>query len=150
ETPQKLKNRLGHAAYFVSAATALKSIHPIKVRIRTEEGFEMEDDVIFCAVSNSISLAGAIKLRRREVGLNDGVFELMIVSYPRNILEVRNKVMRLLTRDFTHEDVHLMRTRRAEFTFTEEVPWTVDGEYAGAHQTVVIENVHNAVQIFRR
>lgn len=149
-TPQRLKNKLGHAAYFVTAAQAVKEIQPIRTRIKTAEGFTLEDDLIFCSISNSISLAGSIKLRRRDVGLNDSYFELLVIKYPRGISDLTDKVVRILARDFGKEDVHIVRTRKAEFSFEDEIPWTVDGEYAGANESVVIENVHNAVQIFRR
>jgi len=151
ETPQSLKNRLGRAAYFVDAARVLKNVHPIRVHIKTEEGFEAEEDVILCGVSNSVSIAGLLKLPRRDVGLNDGLFELMMIRYPRNASELTSRMAALLARDFDREDVKLVRTRRAEFTFEDSgEPWTIDGEYGGAHENVVIENIHNAVQVFRR
>jgi YegS/Rv2252/BmrU family lipid kinase len=150
DTPQKLKNRLGHAAYFISAAAAVKGIHPIRTRIETAEGFVLDDDVIFCSLSNSVSLAGSIKIPRREVGLNDGLFELLTIRWPRSAAELSRCIAALLARDFKHGDIKLIRTRRAQFTFQESIPWTVDGEYAGAHGNVVIENIRNAVQVFRR
>ena len=150
DTSQKLKNQLGRMAYFAAAPAALKNIRPMRVQIKTEEGYEAEEDTIFCGVSNSTSIAGLIKLSRREVGLNDGMFELMMVRYPKNAAELSSRIMAILAKDFSRDDVKMVRTRRAEFTFEDGVPWTVDGEYAGIHESVVIENIHNAVQVFRR
>ena len=150
ETPQKMKNRFGRAAYFMQVPGAIRAVHPIRTRVVTDEGEELEDDLILCAVSNSVSIAGVVKLPRRLVGLNDGKFELLLVRYPRSAGEFTASVGRLLSKNFKDEDVRLLHTRRAEFTFEESVPWTIDGEYAGAHESVVIENIHNAVQIFRR
>ncbi len=149
ETPQALKNMLGRAAYFVEAVEAVRKLHPIHVHIKTAEGFETEEDVIFAGTSNSISLAGSIKLSRRDVGLNDGLFELLVIRYPKHASDVAKAVRKILSKDYT-DNVRLLRTRHAEWTFDEPVPWTIDGEFAGVHQYVEIENVHNAVQVFRR
>jgi YegS/Rv2252/BmrU family lipid kinase len=148
-TPQRLKNQLGHAAYVVAAAAAIKDIRPIPVHIKTAEGYEAEEDVIFCGVSNSVSMAGSLKIRRREVGLNDGLFELIKIRYPRSFSELVQRISLALARDYRHDEVKMVRTRHAQFTFEEGVPWTVDGEYGGTHESVVIENIHNAVQVFR-
>lgn len=149
ETSQKLKNRLGRAAYFFQAPASLRNVAPIATRLKTAEGFEFEGDVIFCGISNSVSIAGTIKLPRSLVGLNDGRFELLLVRYPKTAGEFATSVKNLLTKNFTG-DVMMIHTARAEFSFEGNVPWTIDGEYAGAHESVVIENIHNAVQIFRR
>ncbi|MDR1927838.1 MAG: YegS/Rv2252/BmrU family lipid kinase [Oscillospiraceae bacterium] len=150
DTPQKLKNRLGHTAYLVQATKAVKDIHPIPLRVKTAEGFEAQGEYVFCSVSNSTSIAGVVKLNRRDVGLNDGKFELLLVKYPKNAAEWAKRIKEILLRQFRGEEIQLLHTSRAEFEFEDMVPWTLDGEYAGAHDAAVVENIHNAVQIFRR
>jgi YegS/Rv2252/BmrU family lipid kinase len=151
ETPQALKNRLGHAAYLITAAKAVKAIHPIKVAVKTAEGFEAEGEYALISVTNSTSIAGTIKLHRREVGLNDGKLELLLIPYPANAAAWAKTISNVLARHFNTANVQLLHTRRAEFTFEDAmVPWTIDGEYGGAHEHVVIEDAHNAIQIFRR
>ena len=150
-TPQKMKNRWGRAAYFSQAPAALRGIHPIRLQVRTAEGFEDEGEFIFCAINNSTSIAGLVKLNRSLVGLNDGRFELLLVRYPKSAVKFTATVSKLLARKFDKDDnMRLLQTSRAEFIFEAPEPWTVDGEFAGLHSEVVIENVHNAVQIFRR
>ena len=150
-TPQKMKNRWGRAAYFLQAPAALRGIHPIHLKVSTAEGLEEEGDFIFCAVSNSTSIAGSIKLSRRVVRLNDGRFELLLIRYPKSFAELATTVTRVIAKDFNRDDnLRLLQTRRVEITFDEPEPWTLDGEDAGSHTHVVVENVHNAVQVFRR
>jgi len=151
DTPQKLKNRWGRFAYFAQAPSAIRGIHPIRMQVKTAEGVETEGEFIFCAVSNSTSIAGTIKLDRSVVGLNDGRFELILVRYPHTASELATWLTRLAARKFNMDDnVRLLQTRRAEFLFEAPEPWTVDGEYAGLHAQAVVENVHNPVQVFRR
>ena len=150
-TPQKLKNRMGRMAYFAQAPVAVRGIHPIQMRVRTAEGFEAEGRYIFCAVSNSTSIAGTLKLSRSVVGLNDGRLEMILVRYPNSAGELLSSVAKLAGKQFNKDDnVRLIQTRRVEFFFDSPEPWTVDGEDAGKHTHVVVENVHNAVQVFRR
>ncbi|MCL2301169.1 MAG: diacylglycerol kinase family lipid kinase [Firmicutes bacterium] len=150
-TPQAMKNRWGRAAYFLQAPAALRGIHPIRMKVSTAEGFEEEGDFIFCAVSNSTSIAGTIKLSRSVVRLNDGRFELLLARYPKNLADVASMVSRVVLQQSNKDDrVRLLQTRRVEFEFGQPEPWTIDGEDAGTHTHVVVENVHNAVQVFRR
>ena len=149
-TPQKLKNRMGHMAYFAAAPKAIKSVHPIPTRIKTAEGYEAEGVYALISVTNSISIAGMIKLHRNEVGLNDGKFELLLIPYPADLGAWTRGIANLLARQYHTEGVQLLHTAHVEFEFGELVPWTVDGEDGGAHRRVEIENVHNAIQIFRR
>ena len=150
-TPQAMKNKWGRAAYFLQAPAAVRGIHPIRLQVRTAEGLEMEGDFIFCAVSNSTSIAGSIKLSRSVVKLNDGRFELLLARYPKSAGELVTTVARVVAKNFNVDDnLRLIQTRHVEFTFDEPQPWTVDGEDAGSHTHVVVENVHNAVQVFRR
>ncbi len=150
-TPQKLKNKFGHAAYFFSAAQAVKAIRPVAMRVKTVEGYEAEGKYAFVSVTNSTSIAGVIKLHRREVGLNDGMLELLLVPYPADGAAWTKALSNIVGRKFNTDHVHLLHTRRVEFEFDDPPPpWTVDGEFGGVHEHVVVENVHNAVQIFRR
>ena len=149
-TPQSQKNRWGRAAYFAHAPGAIRGIERMRIKITTEEGLELEDDYIFCAVSNSTSIAGAVKLPRRLVGLNDGRFEILLVRYPKDFAELTAIIRRILAKDYRHASVQLLHTRRVELEFATPTLWTVDGENGGEQERVVIENIHNAVQIFRR
>jgi len=150
-TPQKMKNRWGHFAYILQAPAAIRNIRPIRLHLRTAEGLEEEGDYIFCAVSNSTSIAGSIKLSRRVVRLNDGRFELLLARYPKNAGELASTISKVVAQNYNRDDnLRLLQTRRAEFDFDGPVPWTVDGEDGGSHTHVIVENAHNVVQVFRR
>ncbi|MDR1465701.1 MAG: YegS/Rv2252/BmrU family lipid kinase [Oscillospiraceae bacterium] len=151
DTPQKLKNRLGHAAYLSQAPRALRDIHPISMRMRTAEGYEAEGEYAWIGVNNSTSVAGILKLRRQDVGLNDGKFEVLLARRPYKAtdwLKAANYAM--LEKNYNNDIFTLLHTAHVEFEFDDLVPWTIDGEYGGAHDRVTVEVIHNAVQIFRR
>jgi len=150
-TPQKQKNRWGRMAYFAQAPAAIRGIKPIAMHITTAEGEEIEGTFAFCSITNSSSIGGALKLPRRLVGLNDGKFELLLAHYPKNFAELTTMFSRAaFLQDYKQPGLTLLHTSRAEFKLTEPTTWTVDGENGGEHDHVVVENVHNAIQIFRR
>ena len=70
-TDQKVKNVLGHTAYILDGIKDLSKIKPIHMRF-TADGVVHEDDYIFGAVCNSLSIAGTIEMPkshvRRELG----------------------------------------------------------------------------------
>ena len=77
-TPQKLKNRFGHAAYVFTALGEIKDVHGIYMKIEHDGGV-LEGKFSFGAVSNSTSVAGMFKLIEDDVRLNDGIFEVLLV-----------------------------------------------------------------------
>ena len=85
ETPQKMKNQLGHAAYIIEAVKRLSqnSYSYYHLKVESEE-FEIEDDFIFGLVSNTTSIGGLKNRSEYAPLLNDGLFET--ISF--NIIEV--------------------------------------------------------------
>ena len=43
--------------------------------------------------------------------------------------------------------IYTFKTDRIALKSLEEIPWTLDGEFGGAHREVEIQNVKQAVQI---
>ena len=43
--------------------------------------------------------------------------------------------------------IYCFKTDRIDFMSTEEVPWTLDGEFGGRKTAVTIKNEHKAIEI---
>lgn len=145
-TPQKLKNRFGHAAYFIEAAKEIKDIHGIHARVEHDGGI-IEGDFCFGSISNSSSIAGMFKLREEDVRLNDGIFEVFLVrkmSLPKlvkTVLEVQKQI-------YNPDKVIYLRTTKLRLTTPyEDVGWTLDGEYGGTHREVMVHILERAVKL---
>ena len=83
-TPQWLKHMLGHAAYVLDGILSLGEIKPYHMRIETDyETFQ--DQFIFGAVTNSLSVAGIVRLREKDVKLDDGLFEVILIRNPEHL-----------------------------------------------------------------
>ena len=90
-TPQNLKNALGHTAYILSGIQELSQIRNVHVRMEMDERV-VEDDFLFGAISNSTSLGGVLTLDPKRVDMGDGVFELLLIRAPKDLLELNECV----------------------------------------------------------
>lgn len=144
-TPQKLKNIFGHFAYTVEGAKAFFKMRSYHAKIEFDDKI-IEDDFILGGVSNSKSIGGMIKLKNKEIVLNDGIFELIFFRKPRNISDVGNIAKWLFSQNPGNNSLVFEHTSAAVISSDEFIPWTVDGEFAGYHKEVKIRNIHNAVK----
>lgn len=143
-TPQEAKNVLGQAAYFFSGIKSLGNIHPIHLKFESEEK-TIEDDFIFGAVSNSLSVGGIVKFKENLVKLNDGYFEVFLIKNLKNILQLQNVLDGILRGDLNREQMEFFHTKRLKVTGGRGVSWTLDGEFAPGKDELIIENIPSAL-----
>mgnify|MGYP001130429233 FL=1 len=146
QTNQELKNLLGHAAYILEGAKSLLDIEAYEMRVEYEDTI-LEGEYIFGMVTNSISVGGFKQIAGKNVLLDDGVFEVTLIKRPKNPLELNEIVTSLLARVDNTELIYSFKTGEIRFYTEKEVTWTLDGEYGGSHNQVVIKNWHRAVEI---
>lgn len=142
--PQQVKNVLGQAAYFFEGIKSLTAIKPYHLKFTHENG-SVEGDFLFGAVSNSLSVGGIVKYDKNTVALNDGQFEVLLIRNPDNILKLQPMIDGILKRDFTKEGMCFFCTKKLTIETDQDVPWTLDGEYAPGKNKMEIENLHNTV-----
>lgn len=146
QTPQETKNALGHLAYIIEGVSRLPKITPVHTRVECDEGI-IEGDYVFGGVTNSTSVAGIVKLDSNDVSLSDGMFEVFLVKYPKNISELNNIVTGILSQKYDNRNVTFFHTKKISFSFDSDVSWTRDGEDGGIHRTLSAENLHNAISL---
>ena len=138
-TPQDLKNMLGHAAYIVTALKYLTDIKPYHMKVHAN-GKVIEGDFIYGMVTNSNSVGGVKNITGPDITLNDGLFEVTLVSNPKNPMELNSIISALMNRNLTSKNLYSFKISEIEFEADSEVPWTIDGEFAGNDKTVKIKN----------
>ncbi len=148
ETPQSFKNVFGKLAYFMDGAMRIPNLESYQVRVRYEGGV-IEGRFILGMITNSNSVAGLKGLTGKDVKLNDGLFEVVLVKQPNNAIELQAIINGLLMRE--HDDIHIysFRAGNIELLCEEEIAWTIDGEYGGSYKEAVIENHREAVSFIR-
>ena len=149
DTPQAVKNSFGSLAYIVSGLQEFINSdnapnYDMKIKY---DGGEIEGSYIFGSVSNSKSIAGLVKLPEELVNLCDGVFEVFLIKRPKNTIEFNQLFNAITSRKFNSPNLIKFRTSEIEFSCGKEIPWTVDGEYAGSFTDIKIKDLHSAVTI---
>ena len=145
ETDQGMKNIFGYTAYLAEAAKRLPSIRSIPLKI------EYDDNVITGSflvgiITNSESVGGIRALPGPDVKLDDGIFEVMLVRAPDNILEFNMIAPAILDRRIKSDNVICFKCSGISITSDEPIAWNLDGEFGGMTDTVRIDNVHEAVE----
>ncbi|MBQ2517440.1 MAG: YegS/Rv2252/BmrU family lipid kinase [Clostridia bacterium] len=147
-TTQESKNALGFLAYLGSGMNSIAHIRPNPVTVLIN-GEMITDEYAFAAVSNTPSVVGVINYTKQgTVDLNDGLFEVMLINYPENAIEVSRIAHALSTGDFDGcELMHRHTCSEVKFILDEPVDWMLDGERVEAGHEVTIKNIHSAVRI---
>ena len=145
-TPQAAKNVLGHAAYVLEGMRDLTAIKPMHMRVRADE-LALEDDFIFCSVTNSTTVGGILQLDAQLVALNDGRFEVTMVRNPVNPAQLSSIIVGLTTQSVPNDMIHFFSARRIGIECDTPVEWTLDGEREPETKNITLENRHSAFRI---
>jgi len=145
-TSQAAKNALGHLAYVFEGMKDITSIRPLRMRVETENRC-IEEDFVFCSITNSTSVGGILKLDTEMVALNDGMFEVTLVKNPTTPAQLSRILYGLATQDIPNEMIYFFSTPWIEITCEKPVEWTLDGERAPIVEKVRLTNLHNVIEL---
>jgi YegS/Rv2252/BmrU family lipid kinase len=147
KTSQELKNILGHLAYIIEGAKQLKDIEYYHMLVE-HDGEVFKDEFIYGMITNSVSVGGFKGMTGDNVKLDDGLFEVTLIRKPHNPIEL-NEIIASLTNMIADTDmIYSFKTNELRITSRGKVAWTLDGEYGGKHEEVVIRNLKQSVSIF--
>ena len=146
ETKQSMKNILGHMAYILEGTKRLFNIPSYKIKV-THDGETIEDEFIFGMVTNSRSVGGFKRITGENVIFDDGVFEVTLFKTPKNPVELNELIGAVVMRQINSDRIYSFKSGEVRFESVEAIPWTLDGEYGGTHEEVVIKNKNQALQI---
>lgn len=149
-TPQKMKNMLGRAAYMINGFVIrlipmLLNFKPVHMKIEYDDGV-VEDDFYFGSISNTTSVGGLFKLK--DVKLNDGYLELFMVKGLKRNADAIKMLKKAIKQDYDGVQMMIVKTKKVKITCEHDVPWTLDGEFGGIHRNCDIEIVPNAFEIY--
>ena len=145
-TPQVMKNMLGHLAYVLEGIKDLSTLRPYRLRV-TAGTETLDEEYLFCCVSNSTSVGGMLKLDASAVSLNDGLFEVMLVKNPENPAQLAEILNALASKDLPCDMIRFFKASDIAITSGEPIEWTLDGERAEAVREAVIHNMPRTVTL---
>ena len=147
-TPQSLKNLLGHTAYILSGIQEISQLRTYPLRFELPDGQVIEDRFVFGAVSNSTSVAGILSLSAERVDMSDGLFELLLVRAPKDVMELGECVKAVQQQTYNCAMLTFINTPGVKITAPEDMPWTLDGEQEPGHGNIEVNCLHHAVRVY--
>lgn len=145
-TDQSIKNVLGHLAYILEGAKRIFDIPSYRVQV-THDGELIDGDFMYGMVTNSRSVGGFKRIVGRNVIFDDGLFEVTLIKKPRNPMELNEILTSLTNRRIETDQIISFKASEVFFESIEEIPWTLDGEFGGQQDEVLVKNNRQALQI---
>jgi YegS/Rv2252/BmrU family lipid kinase len=144
-TSQKNKNVIGNLAYYLEGIKKLSDLKPKLVKIEYEDKV-IEEEFLIGLVTNSLYIGGFKNLNYDKTSLCDGLFELLLVKMPKNILELEMIISSLINYKINENLMYYIQTPSVIIS-SEKMDWTIDGEFGGVHERVEITNYRKAIRI---
>ena len=148
-TPQNMKNALGHTAYVLGGIGELTQIRDIPVHLELD-GETLEGNYIFGAVCNSTSVAGLLTLDSKQVDMQDGKFEVLLVRGPKDLVEITELLQAIQNKTYNCRMMTFRSAGNVRITMENPVDWTLDGERQEGQNQVEIQCCPLAVRLLKR
>lgn len=145
-TPQDIKNSLGFAAYILEGIAALPTITSFDLSFESEER-SGSGEYLLGLITNTLHVAGFKNILSENVLLNDGLFEVLLVKKPKNIVDINTIAASLINRNFDNECIDCFKTAKITFTAEKPLAWTLDGENGGEHLVSTIDIHEKAIEV---
>lgn len=145
-TPQEMKNILGHSAYILEAVKKLTSLRTYHMKVTYDENV-LEGDFLYGMVTNSVSVGGFKGITGKNVVIDDGIFEVILIKQPKSAFVLQVILSALIGMDVKTDSIITFKASKIVFVADEKVPWVLDGEYGGSPKRVKVTNYKKAIKI---
>ncbi len=146
DTPQNLKNALGHFAYMLNVARQLANMPIIPMHIVSDQ-VDLEGEFVYGGVTNTTSIGGFYSLPEDDVVLDDGQFEVLLLRAVKPGQEYTETLLKLAMRNFDDPNVVFFHTDHVVFESPELVAFTLDGEYGGSRKVNTITCLNRMITL---
>jgi YegS/Rv2252/BmrU family lipid kinase len=147
DTPQSLKNMLGHFAYILEGVISLASIRSYHLVVDVD-GERIEDTFIYGQISNSTSVGGVMDIGHTGVQLDDGLFEVLLIKMPTNPIELNDTIAALMMQKVANcPRIYFRRAAQVKVISETPVPWTLDGEPGGTVTEATAQILPHAIAL---
>lgn len=145
-TPQNIKNAFGHVAYLLAGIQELSNIRKEHVRLEID-GDVLEDDYLFGAICNSVTVGGILTLNPELVDMSDGKFEILLVKAPKDLQELGECLFALTNQKYDSKMITLRSGSHIKIHASADMDWSLDGEKQDGAEEIEIENLHEYIQL---
>ena len=143
--PQNIKNMLGHFAYVLEGVKDLTQVKRMKLKIENEDEV-IEGEYIFVAICNATSIGGVMTIDEGKVDFADGLFELLLIKYPKDLIEL-GIIINELTNQIYDKHIRLLKVSKLKISDSSDIDWSLDGEKEDGRKNMKFRVIHNAVKL---
>lgn len=145
-TSQKLKNKIGHLAYLFLGVKEVfrKNVYHIKMSVGDKA---IDGEYAFVGFGNTKSIGGLLKFQDDIVQMSDGLFEVLLVKYPKSLWQLSRMLKRLYHGQWAGDGLEMYHTSRVELFADKEMLWSLDGEVHVVNEDTIIQVVPSAIKI---
>ncbi len=149
QTPQDVKNALGHLAYVLEGIKDVSSVTR-SVKMTVTVGNKIYDgSFIFGAISNSTSLGGLLRLNKKYVDMSDGKLELLLIRKPVKPIDYAQIIYALNTGEYSScPMIDFCSADSMTISLQAPINWTLDGELEKAKKEIEVKNIPHALQVY--
>lgn len=145
KTPQKLKNRLGHQAYWLYGFLRFRGISHYKMKLWIDDQLLESNDYVFGSISNAHRVANIFNYE--DNSLCDGLMELLFIRRPRKVHDLHILAQSFLKRDYEAPLFLKKSIDRIKLESTKPIAWNIDGEYGGESSDLTVRVIKKAIKI---
>ncbi|MDO5440441.1 MAG: YegS/Rv2252/BmrU family lipid kinase [Erysipelotrichaceae bacterium] len=147
-TPQDIKNAIGHLAYLLNGINSISKIKSYDLSIKSDNE-TYDGKYIYGMITNTLSVGGMYHLNNRNVKLDDGLFEVMLIEKPKDLIELQEITAALLNSKIKTKRVKIFKTKGLTIIPKSNMSWTLDGEYGGSPKKVSINNIPKTITLLK-
>ena len=136
-TPQETKNALGFLAYVLEGIVALGQMKSFQIEFESDVR-SGSGDYLIGLVSNTLHVAGMKNFLGKDISLDDGLFEVILIKRPQDLLELNSILTSVAKQELDSEYIDYFKADRLSIKCAEGLSWTLDGENGGRH---VVSNI---------
>lgn len=146
ETERDLKEHIGDIAYIISGINEIGNLHPTHVKM-TIDGQDYEKDLLLGLIVNGYKVSGMDMVQKEEGIMKDGYFDVILVEWFDNILDLIRYPIGLFNPQTKQPGVQRFRAKNIHIETQEEIEWTLDGERGDATTVADIRNIPTPLRI---
>ena len=143
-TSQRLKKCIGKLAYFMVGVKYLFKIKTYKIQLIID-GEKTEKECIYGSVSNSKSIGGFKWFRKRDIAIDDGKFEVLLINKPKHRIQYISIFLDILFRRYQSKKFFYRQGSDIVINSDKSLSWTIDGEFGGRANKTKIKNCKQAI-----
>lgn len=145
ETDQSMKNIFGRFAYILEGVKTVSNLKAYKAKITIDDEV-FEGEFIHFMATNSVSVGGFNNFYKKNIGLDDGIFEAVLIKKPKGLIEL-NQIIDGLRSKKENDNVIFRSGSVFKVESDEKISWTLDGDYGGSYKRSEIKVLNRAVKM---